>query len=319
MKPLSVSTRLTILLILAVIFGASMIALSIRNKPNEDLTGYYSDGDKKYSQSYDVSGSGTLIVDSDIGNVTISSHDINKVTIEVTANGSEKFLKKFSVESFQEGSTVKILGRVKQSHFQLFNSGWSDVLFDIKVPKNYNLNLNTAGGNIEIENVTGIIDGETSGGNIELVDLDGETKMSTSGGNVKLRNSKGSFNIETSGGNMYADNIIGSISFETSGGNIDVTNTDGKIRASTSGGNVDVALSDNKGIDLSTSGGNIKVKVPKTISADVDAEASGGDVSCDLEFSGKIKDGRMKAKINGGGNQIKLETSGGDIIITPND
>jgi DUF4097 and DUF4098 domain-containing protein YvlB len=319
MKPLSVSTRLTVLLVLAVLFGASMIALSIKNKPDNGSETYYSEGDKKFSQIYDVMKDGSLIVDSDIGNITITSVDVDKVTIDVVANGSDNFLRKFSVESFQEGSTIKVLGRVKQSHFQLFNSGWTDVLFNIKVPKNYNLKLNTSGGNIEIENVKGKIEGETSGGNIELSELESDTKMSTSGGNVKIKNCSGSYDIETSGGNMYADKVVGPIKFETSGGNIDITDSDGKIYASTSGGNVEVALLDNKGIDLSTSGGSIRVKVPVTISAEVDAEASGGDVSCDLEFSGKIKDGRMRAKIKGGGNPIKLETSGGDIIITPND
>ncbi|MBI5020175.1 MAG: hypothetical protein HZB59_01940 [Ignavibacteriales bacterium] len=319
MKPLSVSTRLSILLLLAVIFGATMIALSIKNKPGGTVYSYDSDGDKKYDQSYDVQAGGNLIVDSDIGNITITSGNDNKVSITVVARGSDRFIKRFSVESVQEGADIKVLGRVEQSHFHLFNSGWTDVLFDIKVPKDFNLNLNTAGGNIEIENVKGKIDGETSGGNIELMDIDSDLKMSTSGGNVKLTNCVGSYHVETSGGNMYADKVTGPIYFETSGGNIVVSESDGKIHASTSGGNIDVSLADNKGIDLSTSGGNVKVKIPKTISADVIAEASGGDVSCDLEFSGKIKDGRMKAKINGGGNQISLETSGGDIVITPND
>lgn len=319
MKPLSVSTRLSILLFLAVIFGATMIALSIKNKPVGKAYSYDSDGDKKYEQSYDVQAGGNLIVESDVGNITISSVEEDKVSVTVVARGSERFINRFTVESVQEGADIKVLGRVKQSHFQFFNSGWTDVLFDIKVPKNFNLNLNTAGGNIEIENIKGKIDGETSGGNIELMDIESDLKMSTSGGNVKLRNCVGSYHVETSGGNMYADKVVGPIIFETSGGNIGIADSDGKIYASTSGGNIDISLADNKGIDLSTSGGNINVKIPKTISADVKAEASGGDVSCELEFSGKIKDGKMKAKINGGGNQINLETSGGDIVITPND
>jgi DUF4097 and DUF4098 domain-containing protein YvlB len=85
--------------------------------------------------------------------------------------------------------------------------------------------------------------------------------------------------------------------------------------ASTSGGNIRASLKSNQGIELSTSGGNINVRVPATIKADVRAEASGGDVSCEREFSGKLKEGSMDGKINGGGNLIRLDTSGGDITI----
>ena len=107
----------------------------------------------------------------------------------------------------------------------------------------------------------------------------------------------------------------GSLDVETSGGNIIIKNSDAKLTASTSGGDIQVELKDNKGINLSTSGGNITVSLPKSISAQVDATTTGGDVSCDFAFAGKIKDGSMHGKINGGGNLIQVETSGGDIVI----
>lgn len=319
MKPLSVSSRLALLLLLAVLFGATMVGLSIQNRSEETSYVYDDDGDKKYEKSYDVQPGTNLIVESDVGNITVTATEASKVEILVTARGSEKFMKRFSVESEQVGDEVKLYGTMKRSNFNLFNSGWTDVNFEIKVPKNMNLKLSTAGGNMQVENVTGKINGETSGGNIELAGIQSDLRMSTSGGNVKISECTGSFDLETSGGNMYADNVTGPLKLVTSGGNIQVTDSDGQIYASTSGGHVSAALKDNKGVDLSTSGGDINVRMSKSISADVEAYTSGGDVDCELEFSGKIKDGSMKAKINGGGNKIKLETSGGDIIITPNE
>ena len=50
-------------------------------------------------------------------------------------------------------------------------------------------------------------------------------------------------------------------------------------------------------------------------SADVRAEATGGDVSCEFPFEGRMKDESLHGKINGGGNQIRLESSGGSIAI----
>jgi hypothetical protein len=296
-----------------------MVALSIKNRSEENLYGYDSDGDKKFEKYYDVQPGTDLTVESDVGNIKVTSTDLDRVEILVTARGSDRFMKKFSVESEQTGDEVRVYGKMKRSNFNIFNNGWTEVSFEIKVPKKMNLKLSTSGGNIEVENVTGKMEGETSGGNIELAGVESDLKMSTSGGNVKIYDCSGSFDLETSGGNMYVKNVRGPIKLETSGGNIDVTDSQGKVYASTSGGNVTVSLKGNEGIDLSTSGGNINLSVPRSITANVEAEASGGDVTCDLEFSGKIKDGSMKAKINGGGNNIKLETSGGDIVITPNE
>jgi DUF4097 and DUF4098 domain-containing protein YvlB len=175
--------------------------------------------------------------------------------------------------------------------------------------------MNTAGGDITILNVKGTVGGETSGGDLDLSKLDGRVRLGTSGGNVAVRDSKGDFTISTSGGNMRVESIEGAMDFESSGGNIEVRDSDGKLRASTSGGDVHAALKDNKGIDLQTSGGNLVVQLPKTISAEISAETTGGDVNCDFQFSGKLREGSLRGKINGGGNIIRLETSGGDIII----
>ncbi|MBI3194409.1 MAG: hypothetical protein HYZ34_08100, partial [Ignavibacteriae bacterium] len=54
---------------------------------------------------------------------------------------------------------------------------------------------------------------------------------------------------------------------------------------------------------------------PDTISGDIDADATGGNVSCDLPFKGKLKDDNLRGTINGGGNEIVLETSGGNIDV----
>lgn len=319
MKPLSVGSRITILVLIAILFGATMIALSIRTRtPSYDKT-YMWDNDKKIERTFSVHSGGTLFLDADVGNISIVSTDSEELSATVYVHGTEEQLRKFNVKFDQDDNSVKIKGRLTRYHFRLFSTNSLDILFEVRVPKNFNLNLQTSGGNIDITGVTGNIDGETSGGNIELSGLESIVKMSTSGGNVSIKNSKGDFTLETSGGNMYGESITGPLFMETSGGNIEVRDIDGKLRASTSGGNIYARAKDNQGINLSTSGGNITVEVPSSITADVRAEASGGDVSCELEFSGKIKDGTMNGKINNGGKLIRLETSGGDIVINPID
>jgi DUF4097 and DUF4098 domain-containing protein YvlB len=293
-----------------------MIALSLRDRSavavgNSRIFGE----DKKIEQKYSAEAGGKLQVNSEIGSISIVGTDRNEVAIIVYARGNEEELDKFSVKMDQNGNTINIDGRYSRSHFRWFNNEWIEVAFEIEVPRKFNLDLQTSGGNIEVENLEGDIEGETSGGNLTCEDVSGTVRMETSGGNVDIRRVSGDFNLETSGGNMFAQEVTGPLHMETSGGNIDVRECDGKLYASTSGGNIRASLKSNQGIDLSTSGGNIAIRIPSTITADVHAEASGGDVSCELEYSGKIKEGSMKGKINGGGNIIQLETSGGDITI----
>jgi len=68
---------------------------------------------------------------------------------------------------------------------------------------------------------------------------------------------------------------------------------------------------------LSTSGGSITVTLAPDIAMDVNAHASGGHVSTDfpVTIQGKIERSSLQAKINGGGPELYLRTSGGGIHI----
>jgi Toastrack DUF4097 len=315
-KPLSASTRVIILLLIAVLFATTMIALSLREKGSISLgTSRNMGEDKKIEQKYIVEPGGKLRINAEVGSISIVGTEKKEVSIVVYARGDQDELDKLNVKMSQDGNTVNIEGRYSRSHFRWFNSNWLDVVYEIEVPKKYNLDLQTSGGNIEIENVEGNVDGETSGGNLTFENLIGTVHMQTSGGNVDIRQASGDFRLETSGGNMLAQDVTGPLHMETSGGSIDIRECDGKLYASTSGGNIKASLKSNQGIELSTSGGNIGIRIPSNVTADVRAEASGGDVSCELQYSGRLKEGSMNGKINGGGNLIRLETSGGDITI----
>ncbi len=319
-KSLTLTGKLLILLALAVVFGATLIALSTReNRRSHNYSYSYVDGDrdnaKKFNETFSVSPDGELVIDSDLGDIEVVGTEASEVTMEVTVEGSKKQVEKFDVAYQQEGNTVRITGRAEKKYFRLFDSDRISVEYVIHLPSKFNLMLETSGGNIMVQNVEGKLKGRTSGGDLDLDDLNGTITMETSGGNISLRNTTGELWAETSGGNIIGDRVSGATHVETSGGNITFRDSDGKLYASTSGGDIRVSLADNKGIDVSTSGGNITVSLPKSITADIQAESSGGDVSCDFAFAGKLREGSLNGTINGGGNLIKAETSGGDIVI----
>ncbi len=315
-KSLSVTAKLTILLGLALIFAATMIALSVRGGSSRSWgENTFRGSDKDLEKTFSVQPGGTLIINADFGDLTVSGSDTPEVSVRVSVRGSEDQMKSYDVSFNQEGNTVRVDARHRGGFFHFFGRDELNVHFNVTVPRSFNLDLHTAGGNIAARDVKGKTSGETSGGNLDLYNLEGTVNISTSGGNIELANSSGDITLETSGGSIRGSSVTGNAHVETSGGNIELRDSDCKLYASTSGGDIRVSLKDNKGIDLSTSGGNVSVRLPKSIAADVDAETTGGDVTCDFEFAGKLKEGSLKGKINGGGNRIRLETSGGDIRI----
>ena len=303
------------LIVFAVLFGATLIALSVKDRRTAVDDSLSWGNAKTIEKKFNVKSGDKLIIDADVGDIVVTGSDSNELSIHVFQKGSDEQLKKYHVNFDQSGSIVKVQARHERKYFHFFDDSWFDVRFEVQLPKDFNLDLQTSGGNMNVENVNGTIVGETSGGDVEVDKLAGTVKLTTSGGNVRLLNSNGELTFETSGGDIVGEDLTGKVRVETSGGNITIRRTDASLYGETSGGDIRVELKDNKGIDLTTSGGNVVVNLPKSITGDVDAETSGGDVSCDFSFSGKLKDGSLHGQINGGGQKIRLGSSGGDIVI----
>lgn len=194
-----------------------------------------------------------------------------------------------------------------------------------------NAEVRTSGGEIHIEKVGGNLIARTSGGNVDVSDCAGIAELHTSGGDIDINNMGSSVEAHTSGGDIRGKNIEGPVAGRTSGGDIDLRDVRGGVDASTAAGDVEVEITlkdfkkDHR-IHLETSSGNIKLTLPPKIPASIFAEIrdAGGrwkryDIYSDFPLSMESEDGgraiRRKGDINGGGDEIVLETSNGDIYI----
>ena len=73
------------------------------------------------------------------------------------------------------------------------------------------------------------IDVRTGGGNIALKDTVGSVKLNTSGGDVSANNLDGVVSLRTSGGSITADKVRGDVEAKTSGGDVRLLNIDGNM------------------------------------------------------------------------------------------
>lgn len=191
--------------------------------------------------------------------------------------------------------------------------------------------LKTAGGDIYVEKAGGNLIANTSGGDIEARECAGETELRTSGGDIEVRGVGGSLQAHTSGGDVSGADLNGAVTARTSGGDVELRKVNGAVRAATSAGDIEVEITlqdfkKEQRIDLQSSAGSIRLTIPEKLPASISAEIvnAGGrwkrfDIYSDFPLTRQEEAGggslRMSGDINGGGGEIRLETSNGDIHI----
>jgi DUF4097 and DUF4098 domain-containing protein YvlB len=274
--------------------------------------------DKRFEKKFAVTPGGTLTINTDVGDVRITGSSGSEVSIVAEVHGRQRDVDRFDISAKQTSNGVEVRGESSQSHWFSWGIDGPDAKFQIAVPHEYTVQVNTSGGNIVISNLKGRINGETSGGDLDIRDVEGAISLETSGGDIRAEKLVGDLHMATSGGDVQIQSVVGRVDVSTSGGNVKLSDIDGRVDAETSGGDIVVRVrGDNKGIHAETSGGNIDIVVPANIGATIDASTTGGDVRCDLPItmSGRLDESHIHGTVNGGGNSISASTSGGDVRI----
>ena len=301
-----------------------------------------------FDEEFDVASGGTLILNSDAGAIDVDTWDSNRVRVRIRNAGD------FEVTMEQQVNDVIVIAEAERRGGIFGFGGRSNISFNVTVPSDYNVDLDTgggaisvapingdvradtSGGRIEIGRVVGDVIADTSGGRIEIDDVDGDVSADTSGGSITIGNVTGDANADTSGGrieigdvggSIYADNSGGNITVGRSGGSVELDTSGGTIRADwaegelvadTSGGNIYLAGSETR-VEADTSGGNIEVE---RSGGEVIADTSGGSITI-RQAVGPIRadtaGGRIDAELasySGSRNAaVELETAGGDVTI----
>lgn len=92
--------------------------------------------------------------------------------------------------------------------------------FDIAVPSEFNLKIRTAGGDIDINGVSGSIIGKTMGGDLTLSHLKGNLDLTSMGGDIHITDSELNGKVHTMGGDIVMTRVAGNITGSTMGGDV---------------------------------------------------------------------------------------------------
>jgi hypothetical protein len=308
------------MLSILMVLGVTLFCVSCLN-----LNAGYEDSIDK---SFDVGAGGKLIVDTDIGSIKVLAEGKEGVKVKVirkarTTNQSkaEDIFSNLKIDFRKSGDDVLIEADYDRKHFKSIFGSRSNlsVRFIVTVPEKYNLDLNTKGGSIEVSEIEGDVKAKTSGGSLKFAFVKGPVQGRTSGGSITLDGCTGDADVNTSGGSITIGEVKGEVKAHTSGGRIKVKEVMGTINAKSSGGSISAYISKQPKTDCSlvTSGGSITAYLAEGIKVNLDAGTSGGHVNTEfpVTIKGKINKSNLKAKINGGGPELYLHTSGGSIHI----
>ncbi len=300
--------------LLLILLFASTVAWAIADDPDQQQRG---------TQTFTVAKGGKLDLSISGGDIHITGWDRNEVVVK-TSGIDEEDLRSLNIS--QSGNNVRVR----------FHPGGStsDISFEISVPSQFNLTLQTSGGDIDLAGpLTGTLEGTTSGGNIRLGDLGGEIELTTAGGDIQAGIIKGGLRLRTSGGDIRIKSVTDDAEVSTAGGDITIDQAGKQLRAKTSGGNVrignvggdasaatsggDIEVGSVSGTaSLNTSGGNIDLK---SAVGSVKANTSGGDLQLGKiagAVEGRTSGGNIEAHlVSGKVEQSKLASSGGDIRL----
>jgi DUF4097 and DUF4098 domain-containing protein YvlB len=149
--------------------------------------------------------------------------------------------------------------------------------------------------------------------------LKGNIKAETAGGEFRFGRIDGTIRAQTAGGSISLSRATGPVTLRTAGGRISIGEARAGVQAQTAGGSISAALAAQPEGDcrLSTSGGRIEVELASDLELDITAQTSGGRVEVDVPLSAVESRSRswLRAKMNGGGPTLSLQTSGGSITL----
>jgi len=283
-------------------------------------------------KNYTVNPGGALKVQTSGGDIKVLTGPGNDVKVtavqRIRTDSEEKadeLLKDLDLRIEQQGDNVTAVAKYEKKG-GWFRGSWPpvSVSFTVVVPSHYNVDLNTSGGDITLDSISGQARLRTSGGDLKIARVDGEVDGGTSGGDITLHEGTARVRLSTSGGDIHVDRAGGEADLSTSGGDIVINSVLGRLTASTSGGDIKASIEGMLKGDcrLSTSGGQVVVAVDKNAAFDLKSHTSGGDIDASgitiaIEKGG-LRKSSLAGKVNGGGPLLHLGSSGGDIRLRIN-
>jgi len=247
----------------------------------------------------------TLDVDTSNGSVSVQGVEgIQNVSVTTTLRSKGETLEEAQdrvdrIVYYVEQVGNRITLRYRSGEQDADVRRYSGVGFDVIVPIETRVEVDTSNGAIDVEGIDGTIVLDTSNGAVDVYDSTGSLAVDTSNGRIEVVQFAGDMHLDTSNGELWVEGATGTIDGETSNGSISY------IGSPMAGGN-----------RLRTSNGSVTVRVPLDASIAFDASTSTGKIRSGLPLVGDTEGDDWSAQLNPPADvTLELRTSNGTIRI----
>jgi len=191
----------------------------------------------------------------------------------------------------------------------------SDNVFEIRVPRRFDVRLRSGGGDLTITDVEGNFDGTSGGGTIVLERLRGRASLSTGGGEIRVDDVSLSGSVSTGGGKVTLSRVSGGLRGSSGSGPV-VYGDRGEARRP---GRNDTTA-DLRNVTVRPDGKRITLgSITRAEGAPtLHIEKAGGAVDIDEAPGGVvISTGGGDVRVGRSARVVEASTGGGDITIGP--
>jgi DUF4097 and DUF4098 domain-containing protein YvlB len=238
----------------------------------------------EWSKTYNLTGKPDLRIETSDANIHVTTWDQNTIEAKVTTTRYKIGEGGIRIDEHQSGDLVQIEVRYPHHNFTV-EWGQHRVDITIQMPREGKVNFRTGDGKIEIDGLKGDLDLHSGDGSEILEGIDGKLRASTGDGHI------------------HANGRFDELDLKTGDGHIEVSAKTGSTQAS--------------GWRLETGDGSVSLEVPSEFSADVDFHTSDGHIDLDMPVTttGKLREGEVRGKLNGGGSLLMIRTGDGSIHL----
>jgi DUF4097 and DUF4098 domain-containing protein YvlB len=238
----------------------------------------------EWSKTYTISAKPDLRIETSDANIRVTTWDQNTIEAKVITTRYKIGEDGIRVDEHQNGDSVEI--EVHYPHHELsLGLGNHRVDILIQMPREGRVNLRTGDGKID------------------LAGLKGEMNLHSGDGSENLDAVDGKLHAETGDGHITAHGRFDELELKTGDGHLEVRATAGSSLTA--------------GWRLETGDGSVSLEVPSELAADVDLHTSDGHIDLDMPVvtEGKMHEGEIRGKLNGGGSTLTIRTGDGSIHL----
>jgi len=259
-------------------------------------------------KSYTISGKASVVLSTgDASTEVRSCGSCREVKIRVEWNDRQPG--DFFVNEFKSGDHVNFEMKEKQ-HFGFHIGGGMrrSPHVTVETPTVADLYARTADGALKVSGIQGGVDLHTSDGAVDVWDVAGAVRLSASDGAIRIHNVSGTLESRSSDGSVAIDGRLTAVQVHTSDGSLELTLAEGSKLTVAS--------------HIESSDGQVKVRLPRSLAADLEVHTSDGRIDCSLPvttegYNSSSSSGHsLRGRLNAGGAPLTIHTSDGSVTIS---